>query len=136
MIVDGLHFHHLGMAVSNPENARRSLQLMGYELSESVFDQGQKAHVQMCTSPVFPHIELVYSDSPDGPVANLTHIHDQIIYHICFETTSIELAVSLWRAAGIRVFRVAAPMPAPLFGHRIVAFYQVQGLGLVELLES
>jgi hypothetical protein len=135
MIAEGLQFHHLGMAVSSPETARHSLQLMGYELGEAVFDAGQKAYVQMCVSPVLPHIELVYSDSPDAPVANLIKLQDEIIYHICFATRSIDAAVQYWRDAGIRVLRIAPGMPAPLFGQRTVAFYQVQGLGLIELLE-
>jgi methylmalonyl-CoA/ethylmalonyl-CoA epimerase len=136
MIAEGLHFHHLGMAVSKPETARRSLQFMGYQLGEAVFDPGQKAYVQMCTSPALPNIELVYSESPESPVVNLTRLHDEIIYHMCFETESIEAAVRRWRVAGVRVFRIAPGMPAPLFGERTVAFYQVQGLGLIELLET
>jgi 4-hydroxyphenylpyruvate dioxygenase-like putative hemolysin len=136
MIAEILRFHHLGMAVSRPETARRSFELLGYAIGEAVFDPGQNSYVQMCTSGSFPNVELVYSDSEESPVANLTKLHDSVVYHMCFETASIEDAVEQWRTSGVRAMRVAEGKPAPLFDNRRVAFYQVQGLGLVELLES
>ena len=131
-----LRFHHMGMAVRQSEKARASLLSLGYRIGEAVHDSGQKAQVQMCHSAKFPDIELIYSESQDSPIHGLTKLQDEIMYHVCFETPSIDAAVAQWRASGTRVFRVKPEMPAPLFDNRLVAFYHVAGFGLVELLEE
>lgn len=131
-----LTFHHLGMAVLRPEKAHNSLRTLGYQIGKEVYDDEQKVYVQMCSSAAFPAIELVHSESDDGPIAVFTELQDETIYHICFETDSIDDTVNEWRAAGIRMIRIKAKTPAPLFERRNVAFYQVEGMGVVELLES
>jgi methylmalonyl-CoA/ethylmalonyl-CoA epimerase len=124
------------MAVRRPELTQACLRTLGYEIGDAVYDSGQRTYVQMCSSSVFPDIELVYGGDDDGPVARFTDAQDEAIYHICFRTESIDATVQGWRDSGIRVLRVKAKMPAPLFDDQPVGFYHVQGMGLVELLEA
>lgn len=58
-----------------------------------------------------------------------------IIYHLCYETNDLTAALAELAAAGLRPLCISPPTPAPLFGGRPVSFYNVGGLGLVEILE-
>jgi methylmalonyl-CoA/ethylmalonyl-CoA epimerase len=129
-----LRFHHFGLAVRAPECSRTLLLALGYSIGEPVYDDNQEVWVQMCVSPSLPDVEIIYSTNTGGPLRNHLRSAEESIYHICFEAESIELALSIFRSSGNRVLRVSAVKPAPLFGGRPVAFYHVQGLGLVEIL--
>lgn len=137
-----LKFHHFGLAVRTPEPSRALLETLGYAIGEPVYDGNQKVWVQMCVprnalstlAPNLPDVEIIYSTETGGPLHNHLRSADESIYHICFESESIEAALNIFRSSGNRVLRVSAAKPAPLFGGRLVAFYHVQGLGLVEIL--
>ena len=145
-----LKFHHFGLAVRTPEPSRALLETLGYAIGEPVYDGNQKVWVQMCVprnalstpapnalltlAPSMPDVEIIYSTETGGPLHNHLRSADESIYHICFESESIEVALNIFRSSGNRVLRVSAAKPAPLFGGRLVAFYHVQGLGLVEIL--
>ena len=131
-----LKFHHFGLAVKAPECSRMLLTTLGYSIEEPVYDDNQKVWVQMCVSQSLPDVEIIYSIDSGGPLHNYLRSAEEVIYHLCFEVDSIELALNVFRSSGNRVLRVAAAKPAPLFGGRQVAFYHVQGLGLVEILEG
>jgi hypothetical protein len=69
-------------------------------------------------------------------VSSLTERHTSgIIYHVCYETDDLTAALAALENAGLRAFCVSPPMPAPLFGGRPVSFYNVTGMGLIEILE-
>ena len=137
-----LKFHHFGLAVRTPEPSRALLETLGYAIGEPVYDGNQKVWVQMCVprnalstlASSLPDVEIIYSTETGGPLHNHLRSADESIYHICFESESIEVALNIFRSSGNRVLRVSAAKPAPLFGGRLVAFYHVQGLGLVEIL--
>lgn len=137
-----LKFHHFGLAVRTPEPSRALLETLGYAIGEPVYDGNQKVWVQMCVprnalstlASSLPDVEIIYSTETGGPLHNHLRSADESIYHICFESESIEAALNIFRSSGNRVLRVSAAKPAPLFGGRLVAFYHVQGLGLVEIL--
>ena len=137
-----MKFHHFGLAVRTPEPSRALLETLGYAIGEPVYDGNQKVWVQMCVprnalstlASSLPDVEIIYSTETGGPLHNHLRSADESIYHICFESESIEAALNIFRSSGNRVLRVSAAKPAPLFGGRLVAFYHVQGLGLVEIL--
>jgi catechol 2,3-dioxygenase-like lactoylglutathione lyase family enzyme len=135
MAVD-LDFDHLGLAVRDPETSRRTLRALGYEIGHTVFDEHQCSYVQLCTSDHLPAVEIVYSDHPDSPLNAVLSDRDEGVYHVCYRTPSIAAAVEAIRGTGQRVMCVREASSAPLFDGRLVAFYYVRGLGLVELLED
>ena len=131
-----LKFHHFGLAVRQPDAARRFVAAMGFELGESIFDPVQNVHLQLCTHPVHPAVEIIWPGETKGPVMKLTEQHAAgIIYHLCYETDDLTAALACLEEAQLRVICISKPTAAPLFGGRSVSFYNVVGIGLIEVLE-
>lgn len=130
-----LAFHHLGLAVRQPEPTMASLEALGYRCSEIVTDPEQNVRLVMCSHPTSPAVEIISPTDTVGPLGGILRWGGTSIYHLCYETPDVERAVAQM-ANGSRVTRVVAPKPAVLFGGRKVSFYHVPALGLVELLEA
>jgi methylmalonyl-CoA/ethylmalonyl-CoA epimerase len=131
-----LTFHHFGLAVRRPDEARKFLATLGYRLGEPVFDQAQNVHLELCTHATHPAVEIIWPGDTTGPVDKLVQRHQNgIIYHLCYETGNLGAALAALEAGGLRPVCISPPKPAPLFGGRPVSFYNVVGLGLVEILE-
>jgi len=132
-----LKFHHFGLAVRRPEEARKFVSALGYQLGESVFDPAQNVHLQLGTHAAQPAVEIIWPGGTAGPVDRLLQRHASgIIYHLCYETDNLAAALDGLAAAGLRPTCISPATPAPLFGGRPVSFYNVIGMGLVEILES
>jgi hypothetical protein len=132
----GLRFHHLGLAARQPEKAKRFLALLGYTLDPPVYDPLQKTHLIMCHGDnEMPPIEIIYPGDEPSPVDRLLTMYGNSIYHICFETHSLDSSLNVLRERGLRVTTVSPPKPAVLFDGRFVSFYIVPGFGLIEILD-
>jgi len=59
-----------------------------------------------------------------------------IIYHVCYETENLAGALQKFAEARLRVVCISTPRPAPLFGGLLVSFYNLVGIGLIEILET
>jgi methylmalonyl-CoA/ethylmalonyl-CoA epimerase len=131
-----LKFHHFGLAVRRPDEARKFVTALGYQLGEPVFDPAQNVRLQLGTHPSHPGVEIIWPGDSTGPVDRLTQRHASgIIYHLCYETDDLQAALAGLEAAGLRPLCISPATPAPLFSGRPVSFYNVVGLGLVEILE-
>jgi methylmalonyl-CoA/ethylmalonyl-CoA epimerase len=136
--LSGLHlaFHHLGLAVRRPQEAEVFLSAMGYQLGEAVLDPGQNVYLKMCVHATEPEVEIIWPADTNGPIDGLMQRHTSgIVYHVCYLTDDLTAALAALEKAGLRVVCVSPPKPAPLFGGRKVSFYNVVGIGLVEILE-
>jgi hypothetical protein len=132
-----LTFHHFGLAVRQPEPARKFLAALGYRLGESVLDPAQNVHWQLATHTRQPAVEIIWPGGAVGPLSQLAQRHRSgIIYHPCYHTDDLPAARAAWEAAGLSPVCVSPPQPALLFGGRHVSFYNVEGVGLVEILEE
>ena len=131
----GLSFHHFGLAVSKPEKAINFLQNMGYKIGEQVFDELQNVNLIMCSGNEMPDVELIFPADTKGPLDKMLTDRNEMIYHICYSTSSIKEAVEQMREAGIRLMLMSPPKPAILFDNHLVSFYQAVGFGLIEFLE-
>jgi hypothetical protein len=81
-------------------------------------------------------VEIIWPGDTTGPIDKLAQRHASgIIYHLCYETDNLADALAGLTAAGLRPMCISPATPAPLFGGRPVSFYNVVGLGLVEILE-
>jgi catechol 2,3-dioxygenase-like lactoylglutathione lyase family enzyme len=130
-----LVFHHLGLAVRRPEEARAFLTTMGYRIGETVFDPGQNVHLALCSHETEPAVEIIWPGETKGPILGLTERHPAgVIYHVCYTTDDLDAALAGLEKAALRVICVSPPKPAPLFGGREVSFYNVLGIGLMEIL--
>ena len=110
--------------------------MLGYRIGEEVFDPGQNVNLGICTHETEPTVEIIWPGETKGPVHGLTEHHPAgVIYHVCYSTDHIGSALAGLEKAGLRVICVSSPKPAPLFGGRKVSFYNVAGIGLMEVLE-
>ena len=131
-----LAFHHFGLAVRRPEEAATFLAMLGYRLGEPHFDPNQNCHLILGTHDTQPAVEIIYPGRDEGPIDKWVERHATgIIYHLCYATKNLEATLAQWEASGLRVVCVSPPKPAVLFEGRMVSFYNVVGMGLVEILE-
>jgi hypothetical protein len=137
-VIPGSHlaFHHLGLAVRRPREAEALLTALGYRMGEAVLDPGQNVHLKMCLHETEPDVEIIWPGDTPGPLDGMMQRHSSgIIYHICYVTDNLAAALAGLEKAGLRVVCVSPQKPAPLFGGRPVSFYNVVGIGLIEILE-
>jgi hypothetical protein len=81
-------------------------------------------------------VEIIWPGDTTGPVDKLLQRHTAgIVYHLCYETEDLTAALAGLETAGLRALCVSPATPAPLFGGRPISFYNVVGMGLVEILE-
>src|SRR5665213_2617527 len=81
----GLQFHHLGLAVRRPDDARSLLTGLGYRMGEPIFDPEQNVNLIMCLHNAMPNIEVIYPGQGKGPVDGLVARHmNGIVYHLCY----------------------------------------------------
>ncbi len=112
-----LTFHHFGLAVRRPDEARKFVTRLGYTLGESVFDPAQNVHLQLYTHATQPAVEIIWPGDTTGPVDKLAQRHTSgIIYHLCYETDDLTAAITRLEEAGLRPICISKPTPAPLFG--------------------
>jgi len=136
MVNPHLKFHHFGLAVRRPDEARKYVAVLGYEPGESVFDPAQNVFLELCTHPEQPAVEIIWPGDTSGPVDKLAQRHSSgIIYHLCYETDHLAAMLAHFETAGIKIVCISPPTPAPLFGGRPVSFYNIVGMGLIEILE-
>jgi catechol 2,3-dioxygenase-like lactoylglutathione lyase family enzyme len=134
----GLTFHHLGLAVPDPDAAGLFLTAQGYARGKTVFDPLQSANLSMWTHPVAPDIEVICpARAGEGAVAAILDVRpDGLVYHLCYTTPDMDACLDRIEEAGLRPFEVRDPRPAVLFGGERVAFYLILGFGLIEIIEG
>ncbi len=131
-----LKFHHFGLAVRKPDEARRFTGLMGYQLGQPVFDPAQNAYLQLCTHASHPAVEIIWPGNTAGPIDRLAkRFASGIVYHLCYETDNLKTALAGLKSTGLYPMCISNSTPALLFGGRLVSFYNVAGIGLIEVLE-
>lgn len=136
MSLPGLRFHHFGLAVRDPVRALEFLGRAGYDCGRTVFDPLQKVDLNWCVRPGEPAVEVV-SQLDDGPLSSVLANQGSSFYHLCYEIDMpAESVVNGFAQTGIRIATVRPPLPAVLFGGRLVSFHVVRGFGLIELLEG
>ena len=97
----------------------------------------QNVNLAMCHHATEPALELIWPGTGAGPVDGLIQRHASgIVYHACYETSDLAAALAALEAAGVKIVCVSEPKPAPLFDGRKVSFYNVLGMGLIEILEA
>lgn len=136
MIAGDLRFHHHGLAVKKPDRAVQFLRSIGYTAGEAILDDQQNVNLLLATHPAMPAVEVVYPTDTPGPLTPYLARGPELLYHTCYECEDAAEAAAALKAAGNRVLPVVPPKPAVLFGGRLVAFYQIAGFGLIELLEA
>lgn len=132
----GLDFHHLGLAVANPDKAVRFLTGLGYSLEDQIYDPLQNVNLIMCHSKTMPAVEIIFSSEEPGPLQGLLKNRTELLYHLCFATKDLESSLEAIKADDNKIICVIPPQKAVLFSQRQVSFYYVAEFGLIEILQD
>lgn len=134
----GLSFHHLGLAVQDPQAAAHFLTGLGYRIGPMMFDPLQNVHLGMCTHDTMPGVEIISPAEGKGPLDKLLSSHkDGLVYHMCYTSKDLARSLDALEFDGdLRLFTVSPPKEAVLFGAKRVSFYMVAGVGLIEIIDE
>src|SRR5262245_45159837 len=112
----GLAFHHLGLAVRQPEDGAAFLRGLGYSIGALILDPLQHVRLALCTHASMPAVEIVAPTDTPGPIdGQLARHQNGIVYHVCYTTADLAASLQRIEAAGLRPWCVASPKPAVLF---------------------
>lgn len=132
-----LVFHHLGLLSSHPETTADRLKALGYRVEESIVDPLQDVSLRMAIAgDGSPSVEIITPLRFDSPLGRQLKTRDNSVYHLCYLAPGFDEAEMILGGDSGRVFLVSEPKEAVLFGGKRVAFYFVEGLGLVEVIEN
>ena len=134
----GLTIHHFGIGTIHPEKTLLALNALGYVEDRRLRDERQGVDLIWCLKGQSPAMEIVSAHGPESPLKSIfARQLDAGLYHMCFEMIApLAETLDLFESSGLRVMTVRGPLPASLFAGREVSFHIIQGLGLIELLES
>jgi len=133
--IKSVNFHHYGLALKSFRSAVKFHSNLGYIISEIIYDDIQNVELILCTSNNFPTVELVKPYDDKSPINNYLKKNNEIIYHICYEVDDIDNDLKLLFKNN-RSICVSKPKPAKLFNNRLVSFYYINDIGLIELLQK
>lgn len=132
-----LRLHHFGLGAKDEATTCKVLWMLGYSVAHRVRDELQKTDLVWCTRAGEPSVEVVLPIDDAGPLKAVLAQQGTSFYHLCFECDgTLEDTLLHLREQGTRIVTVREPLPAILFGGRLVSFHVAQGLGLIELLEG
>src|ERR1017187_8225690 len=110
-----LTFHHFGLAVRRPDEARRFVAALGYAPGESVFDPAQNVHLQLCTHAEHPAVEIVWPGDSTGPLERLARGHPAAITSHCSgKTDNLPAPAAGVEEGGLPPTCISPATPAPL----------------------
>ena len=130
-----IKFHHFGLAVREFSKTVNFYKNLGYKCIGPIIDQTQNVELILCTSNLHPAVELIKPINDNSPIINILNKHNEMIYHVCYEVDNIENDKNIL-FANCREICVSKPKPAILFDNRLVSFYYVNDVGLIELLQK
>ena len=136
MLGNSIKFHHFGLAVREPEEAFRYLNLLGYTEGRVEYDPLQRVNVAMRHHAEMPDVEVIWPQEKPSPIDGILKGRDSMIYHLCYSAPHPQAALAELERGGLQVFNVVEPRPAVLFDGAPVSFYMVSGIGLIELIHA
>ena len=134
----GFKLRHVGVAVPKLGPTTDALEaLFGYKVVSGPFDDPiQKVSVSFLAKSEsdVAEIELIAPLSEDSPITSMLAKGVGAAYHLCFETSDIEQAVTHAQANGCII--VSPPVPAVAFNGRKIAWIYTRSRQLFELVEA
>ena len=92
-MLEGLRFHHIGIAVFSLEETASMYEKAGYKRSCFVFDPEQNVNICWLTKDNAPLLELLAPVDVLSPVNNMLEKNGVSPYHCCYEVDDIEQAI-------------------------------------------
>ncbi len=134
-MIEGLHFHHIGIATQDIDKTAVQYLNLGYEMDGGiVFDPQQNVNICFLRHPAMPLVELLSPVDDKSPVVQILQKNGVTPYHSCYSVENLEEVVRQLRK--LRYMVVSSPKPACAIGDRRVAFLYHKDMGLIELVEA
>lgn len=133
-MINGLKFHHIGVAVNDIDATAAIYEQGGYIRSATVFDPIQNVNICWLTKEQMPTIELLAPVDSSSPVCRTLEKNGVSIYHCCYVVDNIEEAVNKLRSQ--RYVLTSRPAEAVAFCGSRVCFLYNKNVGLIELVEE
>jgi methylmalonyl-CoA/ethylmalonyl-CoA epimerase len=131
---NSIKFHHFGLAVKTFENALNFYKNLNYLCTSPIIDKQQNVELILCTSKIFPSVELIRPINNRSPITNYLKTSNEITYHTCYEIDNVDDIKFLF--LNNRAICRSKPQPAILFENRLVSFYYLPNVGLIEILQN
>ena len=131
--INSIKFHHFGLALKDFKNALKFYKNLNYNCTDPVIDPLQKVELILCTSSVYPAVELIKAINNQSPIQNYLKKNNEIIYHVCYKVSGIDIDEFFKNSSTICVSK---PKPAILFNNKLVSFYYIKDVGLIEILQG
>lgn len=132
---NSIRFHHFGLALKEFDIALNFYRNLNYDFSERIVDKVQNVELIMCASKIFPSVELIKPVNKESPINNFLSKNNEIIYHTCYEVEKYEEDKKKLFLNN-RVICISKPKPAVLFNGRLVSFYYIKDVGIIEILQK
>jgi methylmalonyl-CoA/ethylmalonyl-CoA epimerase len=129
-MIEGLAFHHIGVACRDVARSERGYAALGYSRVSDFTDPELRVR-GVFLEGAGPRLELV-SDLPGERVVAPWLKRQAAMYHMAFEVFDVPAAVAATCAVGAKVVTRATPSVA--FGGRPIAFVMLRNGALVELI--
>lgn len=127
-----LTVHHIGYLVKKIEKAKDAFLSLGYQIEQDTLqDEIRKVDICFLIKDGY-RVELVSPYANDSVVSGLMKRYKNSPYHICYETTDFDSALTDLTANGF--IAIDTPTPAPALGGRDVVFLNSAVLGMIELI--
>ena len=133
-MIDGLKFHHIGVAVFDIDATAALYEQGGYRRSASIFDPVQNVNICWLTKDNEPTVELLAPVDDKSPVNKTLEKVGVSPYHCCYVADNVEDAVTALRKQ--KYILVSKPAEAVAFNGSRVCFMFNKNVGLIELVES
>jgi methylmalonyl-CoA/ethylmalonyl-CoA epimerase len=134
----GFKLLHVGVAVSSLEPTTELLSsLFGYRVISGPFnDPTQRVKVSFLakSNHDVAEIELIAPLSEDSPITSMLAKGGGAAYHLCFETSDIDQAITHAKNNGCIL--LGNPVPATAFQGRRIAWIYTRSRQLFELVEA
>ena len=130
-----MKFHHYGLIVSDIDTSIDRFKSFNYEMVIKDKDELQQAELSILENK-HSRIELVCPFADNESLNKLLRNKSDNGYHLCFEVQDIDLTCKELKKNKIVLYEFSKPKPAKIFQQRRVAFYYINGMGLIEFLES
>ena len=130
-----MKFHHYGLLVSDIDTSIDRFKSFNYEMVIKDKDELQQAELSILENK-HSRIELVCPFADNESLNKLLRNKSDNGYHLCFEVQDIDLTCKELQKNKIVLYEFSKPKPAKIFQQRRVAFYYINGMGLIEFLES
>jgi methylmalonyl-CoA/ethylmalonyl-CoA epimerase len=132
-LASGLTFHHIGVACRDLEREERDFSILGYRREGTDFhDPTQGVHGRFLIGPG-PRLELLKNDTNPGVLTPWLKKGIRF-YHLAYESADmVQAGIEL---VAHQARQVVAPVPAVAFGGRLICFYMLRNMTLIELIST